>query len=140
MSEDRREEARKLVEEELAAEASRAVEVEVRPTSSEGAREKSDVEELREVLSAISDFLKELKEPIEKLFNTLLSAMDGSKLGEEVAAFYKKLRESGMPEDMAAEMTREYFKTRVESFNLMGLLTRAIKKEVLEEGKRGEER
>ncbi len=140
MSEEKREEARRLVEEEPATGASRAVEVEVRPTGSEGAREKSDVEELREVLSAISDFLKELKEPIEKLFNTLLSAMDGSKLGEEVAAFYKKLRESGMPEDMAAEMTREYFKTRVESFNLMGLLTRAIKKEVLEEGKRGEER
>ncbi len=138
MSEDKREEARRLVEEEPAPGASEAVEVEVRSSSSREYEEKSDVEELREVLSAISDFLKELKEPLEKLFNTLLSAMDGSKLGEEVAAFYKKLRESGMPEDMAAEMTREYFKTRVESFNLMGLLTRAIRKEVLEEGKRGE--
>ena len=137
MGGEKREEARRLVEE-VAARLSTAGNVEAGAPGSKGAGKKSDVEELREVLKAISDFLKDLKEPLEKLFNTMLSAMDGSRLGEEVAAFYRKLRESGMPEDMAAEMTREFFRARIESFNIMSLLTKSVKKEVIEEGGRGE--
>ena len=80
---------------------------------------KEDAEEIREILSAVSDFLKELKDPIEKLINTLLSLLEGEKVGRDVAAFYQKLKEAGIPEDLAVDMTRRYFEERVSTLNII---------------------
>ena len=80
---------------------------------------KEDAEEIREILSAVSDFLKELKDPIEKLINTLLSLLEGEKVGRDVAAFYQKLKEAGVPEDLATDMTRRYFEERVSTLNII---------------------
>ncbi len=79
------------------------------------ARELSDVEELKAVLKAISDFIASLKGPLKELMDTIMSSLDGSKLGEEVSALYKKLIDSGMPEDMVNEMVKTYFKHKLES-------------------------
>ena len=116
--EERREEAKRLV-----AEASAGV-----GGSGEG-RVSSDVEELREVLQAISAFLRDLSEPVEKLLSTMLAAMDGKRLGEEVSSFYARLREGGVPEDMAAELTRQYFQARIEAASVLTALARLVKKE-----------
>jgi hypothetical protein len=131
---EKREEARRLVEE-----AGPPGSEDVGVVTASGAQRRggrSDVEELREVLRSVSEFVRDLEEPIERLLNTLMSALDGSKLGEEVAAFYRKLRESGVPEDMAAEMTREYFRARIEPFSLGRLLSKALRGEAGEEGER----
>lgn len=80
---------------------------------------KDDVEELRSVLSAVSDFLKELREPLEGLMKSLLGLIDGERVGGDVAAFYKKLRDAGVPEELAAEMTRKYFEQRISALNLL---------------------
>jgi len=96
----------------------------------------SDVAELREVLRAISEFLKELREPIKDLLSALTSALDGGKLGEDVAKFYRSLKESGLPEEVAIEMTKQYFRERLEAANVAGLLTRFLRKELLEEEER----
>ncbi|MEB3789080.1 MAG: hypothetical protein GSR72_04230 [Desulfurococcales archaeon] len=74
--------------------------------------DKDDAEELREVLSAVSDFLKDIEGPIKKLIDLFFGALDGEKLGKEVATFYKSLIDSGMPKELAAEMTKEYFEKR----------------------------
>ena len=96
-----------------------------------------DVEELRGVLKAISDFLRDIEEPISKLLNSLMKALDGAKLGEEVAAFYRSLKEAGMPEEAAMQLTREFFKARLESLNIPSMISRWLGGQGREEG--GEE-
>lgn len=89
-----------------------------------------DVEELRGVLSAISEFLNSIKGTIKEIIETLGGSLDGAKLGEEVAAFYTHLKESGVPEEMAKQMTQDFFKKKLESApslgNLTNLFTQAI--------------
>ncbi|GEM_PF-712760 len=82
--------------------------------------EERDVEELKEVLSAVTEFIASLKEPIKELLDTMAQSLNGEKLGKEVASFYKQLVESGIPEDMAKEMTKEYFRKRLESAPNLG--------------------
>lgn len=113
MSEDKREEARRVV---------------LDLGSSGGGPE-----DLKEILDAVSEFLKSLSEPLEKLLDTILKAVEGERLGAEVAAFYRKLVEAGMPSDMAAEMTKEFFEKRMSLLDVSELLKSFVKKEVLEE-------
>lgn len=75
----------------------------------------SDVEELREVLKAISEFLTEIREPLENLVKTVIEASSGEKLAKEVAAFYKSLIESGIDQQTAREWTEKFFTQRLES-------------------------
>jgi len=75
--------------------------------------EKREAEELREVLSAVSKFLEDIKKPIADLINVVLDAMRGDKVGEEVAAFYKKLKEGGLPDDVVKDMVKKYLEERV---------------------------
>ncbi|MEB2835958.1 MAG: hypothetical protein GSR80_001041 [Desulfurococcales archaeon] len=100
---------------------------------SESGESESDVRELKEILSALSEFLKGLSEPLEKLIDTILKIADGRRVGEEVAAFYSSLKGAGVPEEVAVEMTREYFHKRIAALDLAKLLERFIRREVLEE-------
>ncbi len=85
----------------------------------EGVEEKKykseEAEEVREILSAVSEFISSLRGPIKDLIDTLVSALNGKKLGEEVASFYKGLKEHGLPDDLVNEMTREFFHKKLES-------------------------
>jgi hypothetical protein len=81
-----------------------------------------DVEVLRGVLKAVSDFLKDIREPLKGLMDFALGSLDGERVGSDVARFYAKLREAGVPEDLAAQLTRDYFKARMESVNLPSLM------------------
>ena len=113
MSEEKREEARRVV---------------VDLGSSGGG-----AEELKEVLDAVSEFLKNLSEPLERILDTILKAVEGGRLGAEVAAFYKKLVEAGVPSELAAEMTKEFFEKRMSLIDLSELVKKFVRKEVLEE-------
>jgi len=75
----------------------------------------SDVEEVRLIFKAITEFLQSIREPIKDLINTLMSSLEGSKLGEDVGTFYKKLIDSGIPEELAESMTKDYLKHKLES-------------------------
>ncbi len=75
--------------------------------------------ELKYVLSAISDFIKEIREPLRELVDTIMKTLSGEKLGEEVASFYRNLIDSGIPEDMAKDMTKKYFETRIGIFDML---------------------
>jgi len=86
-----------------------------------------DAEEVREILKAVSEFIEGLKEPIKEFLDMMLSSLDGKKLGEEVAKFYRELKESGMPEDMAKDMVKEFFKKRLESAPSLGSLIETLK-------------
>ncbi|MCS7365631.1 MAG: hypothetical protein NDF54_09355 [archaeon GB-1867-035] len=94
-------------------------------------KEFEDIKELKGVFSAIVDFVKELREPITDLIQSLMKAVSGSELGEDVATFYKKLKETGLPEEMALALTKEYLEARLSIIrdlgSMMGKFTSAKK-------------
>ena len=79
--------------------------------SEEEKKKEEDIEELRGVFSAIIDFVKGIREPVIDLVKSLMETVSGKELGEDIATFYKKLKEIGMPEDKAMELTRNYLET-----------------------------
>lgn len=112
-------------------EAKKIIEV-VSSEGGESGSAKSDAEELREVLGAVSEFISGLTKPLEEIIETLLKTVDGAKIGAEVAEFYRKLREAGMPEDLAADMTKEFFEKRTKVLDVVSSLGEFIKKEISE--------
>jgi hypothetical protein len=70
--------------------------------------EKEDVEELREVLSVVS---KEVPALIKGIIASVFSEEAGRDMGRAAAAFYKELKEAGMPDDVAVKMTEGYIST-----------------------------
>lgn len=67
--------------------------------------DKEDVEELKEVMSVLSTEIPKLLEAISK---TMYNADNAAKLGEQTAEFYKKLKEAGMTDQQAFELTEQY--------------------------------
>ncbi|NOZ30788.1 MAG: hypothetical protein GXO68_02415 [Crenarchaeota archaeon] len=81
-----------------------------------------DVRELEGIFKAISNFIRDIQEPLQELIETLIGPIRGDRFGEELAEFYKKLKESGMPEDLAQKMTLEYFDKRMKILDALGSL------------------
>ncbi|RLF22148.1 MAG: hypothetical protein DRN15_09865 [Thermoprotei archaeon] len=86
----------------------------------------SDVEEVRGILKAIADFLKDIREPIKDLLDTLMGSLRGYVLGEDVANFYKKLKEAGIDDNKAYELTRQYLSKRMLTTELIDRLLSGI--------------
>ncbi len=83
-------------------------------------KEGEDVEELREVLSVIS---KEVPSLIKGIIASIFSEEAGRDMGKAAAAFYKELKEAGMPEDVAVKMTEGY----ISAFTSLGeVLKKAV--------------
>lgn len=61
--------------------------------------------EIAEILEAVSTKVPEL---ITKLLRTLYSEEAGREMGKAVGSLYKELTESGIPQDVALNMTRDY--------------------------------
>lgn len=87
-----------------------------------------EAKELEMVLTAVSSFIKEIQEPLARLLETLIQPVRGDRLGEEIAELYKKLKESGMPEDLAQKMTLEYFERRTKILESLGNLGQLFSK------------
>ena len=66
---------------------------------------KEDAEELREVLSVVS---KEVPSLIKSIIASVFSEEAGRDMGKAAAAFYKELKDAGMPEETAVKMTENY--------------------------------
>jgi hypothetical protein len=75
---------------------------------------KTDAEELREVLDAVTPFLEKLKDWVKEIIGLFTSGLDGKKLGEDIGRFYQELKAQGLPEDLIIEMVRDYYKKRME--------------------------
>ncbi len=102
--------------------------------------ESEDVEELRGVLSAVSEFITQLKDSVKEFIDMLSSSLDGEKIGREVAEFYKQLRESGVPDELATEMTKKFFEERMKAAPKIGSLIEAFKDMITWKEKGREER
>lgn len=68
-------------------------------------KEKEEAEELKEVLSVVS---KEIPALIKGIIASVFSEEAGKSMGKAAAAFYKELKESGMPDEVAIKMTENY--------------------------------
>jgi hypothetical protein len=68
-------------------------------------KKEEDVEELKEVLGVVS---KEVPSLIKGIIASVFSEEAGRDMGRAAAAFYKELKDAGMPEETAVKMTENY--------------------------------
>jgi len=68
-------------------------------------------EEMRGIMEAISDFLPKVSELIKGIISSIFSEESGRDIGKGIAAFYKSLKEGGIPDDIALKMTEDYLHT-----------------------------
>ena len=80
---------------------------------------KEEAEEVKEILSAVSTQVPAL---IKSVLASVFSEEAGRSMGKAAAAYYKELKESGMPGDVAVKMTEDYMKT----FTSLGSLLQNI--------------
>ena len=81
----------------------------------------TDAEEVQAILSVVSTEVPKLLSAIN---DSLFGAEQTGKYAEAVSEFYKSLREAGMDEDKAFELTREF----MDRSNLVGMLQELIGK------------
>jgi len=83
------------------------------------AEEKHDAKEVKEILEVVSTEIPKL---LESIGNTLYKAENATQLAESIAAFYKKMKEAGMDDKMAYELTQQY----MNNYSLGGMISSAI--------------
>lgn len=66
---------------------------------------KEEAEDVKEILAVVSTEIPAL---IKGIVSSVFSEEAGTQMGRAAAAFYKELKESGMPEDVAVKMTENY--------------------------------
>lgn len=74
-------------------------------------REKSPKEEAEEIKELLSVVSTEIPALIKNIMASVFSEDAGRNMGKAAAAFYKELKDSGMPNDLALKMTEDYMKT-----------------------------
>ncbi len=74
----------------------------------EGKDRKNDAEEVREILGVVSAQVPAL---IKSLLESVFSEEAGKSMGKAAAAYYKELKNGGMPEQVAVRMTEDYMRT-----------------------------
>jgi len=80
-----------------------------------------EAEEVRQMLSVVS---AEIPELIKGIVRSVFSEEAGRNMGRAAAAFYKELKDSGMPDDVAVKMTEDYIKP----FSSLGDLLKGVGK------------
>jgi len=65
-------------------------------------------EELKEVLGVVSS---EVPSMIKNILASVFSEEAGKSMGKAAAAYYKELKNGGLPEQVAVKMTEDYMKT-----------------------------
>ena len=87
-------------------------------------KEMSDAEEVREIFSVFS---KEIPALIKGVIASVFSEEAGRSMGKAAAAFYKELKESGMPDEVAVKMTENYISVFTSLGDLMKKFTKGKK-------------
>ena len=89
-----------------------------------GNEEKEDVEEMKEVFRVLSTEIPAL---IKGIIASVFSEEAGRNMGRAAAAFYKELKESGMPDEVAVKMTENYIGVFTSLGDLMKKFTKGKK-------------
>ena len=67
-----------------------------------------EAQEVKEILSVVSSEVPAL---IKGLIASVFSEEAGRSMGKGAAAYYKSLKEGGLPDDVAVKMTQDYVQT-----------------------------
>ena len=70
--------------------------------------EKMEPENVREILAVVSS---EIPAMIKSILSSVFSEEAGRNMGKAAAAYYKELKDGGLPEPVAVKMTEEYMRT-----------------------------
>ena len=81
-----------------------------------------EAEEVRQILSAVSTEVPAL---IKSIVGAIFSEEAGRNMGRAAASFYKELKDSGMPDDVAVRMTENY----IGVFTSLGDILKKVGKE-----------
>ena len=84
-------------------------------------RSHDDPEEIKAILSVVSSEVPSL---IKNILSSVFSEEAGRSMGKAAGAFYKELKDSGMPDEVALKMTQDY----METFTSLGTLIKQIGK------------
>jgi len=74
----------------------------------EGKHEEVDPENIKEILSVVSS---EIPAMLKSILSSVFSEEAGRNMGKAAAAYYKELKDGGLPEPVAVKMTEEYMRT-----------------------------
>ena len=69
---------------------------------------KMDSENIKEILGVVST---EIPAMIKSILSSVFSEEAGRNMGKAAAAYYKELKDGGLPEEVAVKMTEEYMRT-----------------------------
>ncbi len=78
-----------------------------------------DAEQLKEIFGVLTESVPKLLDSVTKV---LYGANEGTKFGESVAAFYKALKNAGMSNEQAFELTKDY----MANLSLGGMLKNVV--------------
>ncbi len=81
-----------------------------------------EAEEVRQILSAVSTEVPAL---IKSIIGAVFSEEAGRNMGRAAAAFYKELKDGGMPDEIAVKMTEDY----IGVFTSLGDILKRVGKE-----------
>jgi len=98
--------------------------------SEEKDQKEDDIGELREVLSVVSQQVPGL---IKGIIASVFSEQAGADMGKAVGAFYKGLKDAGIPDETAVKMAENYISTFTSLGEVMKMAVSGQK------GKEGEE-
>lgn len=79
------------------------------------AEEKHDAKEVKEILEAVSTEIPKL---LESISNSMYNQQNAENLAKSVAAFYKQMKDAGMDDKQAYELTQKF----MGSFSLGGMI------------------
>jgi hypothetical protein len=74
----------------------------------EGKHEEVDPENIKEILGVVSSEIPAL---IKSILSSVFSEEAGRNMGKAAAAYYKELKDGGLPEPVAVKMTQDYMRT-----------------------------
>lgn len=96
-----------------------------------------EAEEVKEILGVVSTQIPAL---IKGVISAVFSEEAGKDMGRAAGAFYKELKESGMPEDVAVKMTQNYIGVFTNLGDMLKQVVSGKKKVIkIKSGKEGEE-
>ena len=80
---------------------------------------KTEAKEVKEILSAVSTEIPTL---IKSVLSSVFSEEAGRNMGKAAAAYYKELKNGGLPDQVAVKLTEDYMRT----FTSLGDMMRSI--------------
>jgi hypothetical protein len=78
--------------------------------------EKMEPENVKEILGVVSS---EIPAMIKSILSSVFSEEAGRNMGKAAAAYYKELKDGGLPEQVAVKMTEDYMRTFTSLGNML---------------------